>query len=126
MSKKNTVKMVEVVALHDLSYLDHNKEPQYRRQSSRPFPLDEKNANDFLARKAVRFVNPVPSVEDVPVADPVVDPVVDASEQADTEANTNSDESADADAAGDDFGDDFAEAPEQAEQSRSGRRGRRR
>lgn len=49
------VKMVKVVALHDLSYLDHERKPQYRRQSSLPFDLDEGNVNQFLARKAVKL-----------------------------------------------------------------------
>lgn len=53
MSKNTT--MVEVIALHDLSYIDHNKEPQYRRQSSRPFLLDKSNADQFLARKAIKL-----------------------------------------------------------------------
>jgi len=52
-----SVKMVQVVALHDLSYIDHNNEPQYRRQSSVPFDLDENNAKQFMARKAVRIID---------------------------------------------------------------------
>lgn len=90
MSKNTNVKMVEVIALHDLSYLDHNKEPQYKRQSSRPFPLDEANANQFLAHNAVKLAQAEPAVETEAEANPV-DAVVT-----------------------DDFVDDFAEGAEKA------------
>lgn len=57
MSKdKKEAKMVSVVALHDLSYVDHKGEPQYRRQSSQPFDLDEGNFKQFVERGAVAAV----------------------------------------------------------------------
>lgn len=57
MSKKQNVKMIEVVALHDLSYMDHEGQSQYRRQGSRPFALDQGNVDQFLRRKAVKLVD---------------------------------------------------------------------
>lgn len=57
MSKK--INMVEVIALHDLSYTDHEGHPQYRRQGSKPFELDEDNAKQFEALSAVERVTPI-------------------------------------------------------------------
>lgn len=62
MSKK-IIKMVEVIALHDLSYTDHEGNPQYRRQGSKPFDLDEDNVKQFEALGAVKRVNPVEADE---------------------------------------------------------------
>lgn len=63
------IELVDVIALHDLSYVDHKKEPQYRRQGSRPFQMERGIAEGFAARKALKFVNelpaPVSAVEEV-------------------------------------------------------------
>lgn len=49
-----TAKMHEVIALHDLSYIDHEGNPQYRRQSSKPFELDDDNFQHFSKINAVK------------------------------------------------------------------------
>lgn len=95
MSKKkgDAVKMVEVVALHDLSYIDHTGGSQYRRQGSRPFPMDEANAKHFADRKAVKIVTAVEPVE--PVVDEFEDDglgdeeTANQNDGADEKANSN-------------------------------------
>lgn len=57
-SKK--IKMVQCVALHDLSYTDHKGEPQYVRQGSRVIDMDEENFKFFQERKAVRLHETAP------------------------------------------------------------------
>ncbi len=47
-------KMHEVIALHDLSYIDHEGNAQYRRQSSKPFELDDDNFQHFAKINAVK------------------------------------------------------------------------
>lgn len=94
------IELVDVIALHDLSYVDHNKEPQYRRQGSRPFQMERGTAEGFAARKALKFVNelpaPAPVVEqsaeevdefadEVPGTDPVEDVEVEAEVEAEAE-----------------------------------------
>lgn len=68
MSKKEKeVKLVKAIALHDLSYIDHEGNPQYRRQSStKVFEIDEGNFNDFASRNAIALAEPTPAA-------PVVD-----------------------------------------------------
>lgn len=65
--KGKTVKMVQAIALHDLSYLDHNGEPQYHRQGSKMIEIDKANYDFFLGRKAVRPFKD--AVKEAPVAD---------------------------------------------------------
>jgi len=48
------VKMIEAIAVHDLSYVDHNNEPQYKRQGSTPFFIDQANFDFFAARGGIK------------------------------------------------------------------------
>lgn len=75
MSKsEKSVKMVKVVALHDLSYIDHKGEPQYRRQSSIPFEIDEGNFKQFVERGAVAAAGgKVEAEAEAPVVDDFAD-----------------------------------------------------
>lgn len=84
MSKtKKDVKMVAAVALHDLSYVDHNGEPQYRRQSSVPFDIDEDNFKQFVERKAIAEAG-VPAVVAEVEAPAVVDDFADDEPKSNT------------------------------------------
>ena len=68
--QKPAVEMVEVVALHDLSYVDHNNESQYKRQSCQPFLLDRHNATEFAAAGAVQIIEPEAEVDEFADAAP--------------------------------------------------------
>jgi hypothetical protein len=70
MAKSKEPKIINVIALHDLSYVNHLGEPQYRRQSSRPFEMDETTAKQFLERQAIEIVKVNAPLE---AADPVDD-----------------------------------------------------
>ena len=97
MSKqKKAVKMVSAIALHDLSYIDHEGQPQYHRQGSARIEIDKDNFDFFLGRNAVK------KFDDAAAESEVEEDFEDDFSETEADANTAGDASeANANVAGD-------------------------